>query len=208
MEWWTSLSQGQGTLLSGTVTGVCALFAATLAVTLFSRKVKSLENALSASENLLDDHRNMVVRTLGDIQERLEILDTQSGSLIETSARIEGSVSEISDAQAPPDDAVGTDVDFWSELRNRWFSVRDRLEEIAADEKIDGRTRAKYGRIDRRKFYSLIDCVEGDGNISRAQAKLFHDSLSLWMKFRNNRAIPAQNDVAAMERLLQEINRN
>jgi hypothetical protein len=205
MDWWVNLTQGQGTLLSGTVTGVSALFAAFLAVTFFSRKVKSLESALSESQRLLDDHRGSVVRILGDIQERLAVLDTQSGSLIETSARIEGSVSEISDAQPAPGDSTGTEFDGWSELRNRWFTVRDRLEEMAADEQIDGRTRAKYGRIDRRKFNLLIECIESDGNITNKQANIFQAALGLWLRFRNNRASPEQYDLDQMSKFLEEI---
>jgi hypothetical protein len=205
MNWWIQLTQGQGTLLSGAITGACAISAAILAVTVFSRKVRSLESALSESQNLLTAHRESVVQTLGDIQERIAVLDTQSGSLLESSARIEGSVTEISEAQPAPDDGGDNLIDTWSELRNRWFSVRDRLEEIAADEGIDGRTRAKYGRLDRRQFGRLIDAVEADGHIMHERAALFRRALELWLSFRNNRMKPAQEHLSEMDNLLASV---
>ncbi len=78
--------------------------------------------------------------------------------------------------------------------------MRDRVEEIAADPAIDGRSRARYNRIDRRIFKNLLDALVAD-NLLGVNGPLLTDALALWHKYRNNRLPVPQKDLERMREL-------
>lgn len=199
---WDQLTQPQATLLSGALTVIAALCGVWLAWRLFSEKVKDLKSALEESNKLVVEHRNSVIVTLADIQTRLSGLDELSRSASVRLGTIQGTVEDLESA-ATVQDGPPAQEDRQERMRTRWFEIRDRLENLAASARIDGRTRAKYGRIDRRTYASLIDSMEWDGNLS--QPNHFRQALGLWLRYRNGRNAPTDVDEALMERLHAEI---
>ena len=85
-------------------------------------------------------------------------------------------------------------------MRANWERIRDRLEAIAANSQIDGRTRAKYGRIDRRRYSDLVNALHNDGEIG-ADVNFYRDAVELWQKFRTGRATPSEGEVQTMQDL-------
>jgi hypothetical protein len=87
-----------------------------------------------------------------------------------------------------------------------WEKIKDKIETIAANPEIDGRTSAKYGRIDRRQYLKLIEALEADKQLG-THAPLYWEAIELWQKYRPNRAVPTIEDVQKMEDLANKIGR-
>lgn len=202
MNWWQNLSEAQATVISGILTCLAALGGVLLAWRLFSAKVKDLTGALEESQLLLNDHRDAVATTLAKIGNQLTAVDAQVSSTLESVGRIGATVGDLDSAQSAPE-ATARELDRRDQLRTLWFEIRDHLEALAARADIDGRTRAKYGRIDRRSYGSLIDAMEWDGNLPSGAS--FRNAVALWHRFRNGRNTPTAQEVTAMDYLRSQI---
>jgi hypothetical protein len=200
---WEQLTEPQATLISGGLTFFGAIGGVLLAWTLFSSKVRDLRGALQESQNLLNEHRDTVSATLIGINVQLSSLDAQVSSTLESLGRIGGTVDDIESAQSSVE-APGPELNRRDEMRAKWSGVRDHLESLAARPDIDGRTRAKYGRIDRRNYGSLIDSMEWDDNLG-PHAASFRSAVELWHRFRNGRNTPTPEELAAMDYLRGQI---
>ena len=204
MNWWATLSAGQGSALSGAFTATGAVVGVFIASRFFSGKVKTLSEALSESKRLLDEHALYVNLTLTDITEKFNVLDTQFSSFTSGIGRIESSVGDLSDkADESTDEALTAD---WDTIRGLWLDVRDELEKRASSDLIDGRTRAKYGRIDRRKYIELIDSMASDRKITDADAESFRSAFSTWRQYKNGRKVVEQKDVKKLRELKEKLN--
>ena len=198
MSWWLTLTAPQATLLSGILTFFGAIGGVLLAWSLFSSKVRDLRGALQKSQRLLNDHREFVSTTLVSINNQLISLDAQVSSTMESVGRIGGTVDDIESVQSNPE-VPAPELNRRDQVRSAWSAIRDHLESLAAGSSVDGRTRAKYGRIDRRNYATLIELMEWDGNLPNAAA--FRSAVELWHRFRNGRNSPTAREVAAIEYL-------
>lgn len=199
MTWWTHLSPGQGSLLAGICTAIGAVLGIVIAGKFFSGKVKTLNEALATSQTLLEEHARAVAATLEVIRERISILDAQTGSLASGLGRIEANTVELTETAENPSSPAPEDP--WDTLRTLWFEIRDELERRASDERIDGRTRAAYGRIDRRQYYLLIEKMTDRGSLGPRSSSLFRDALALWQGCKSGRAPVRSEDVEKMRGL-------
>lgn len=210
---WETLTEPQAILLSSLITVIAAVMGVLLGWWLFAGKVKSLAEAVEHTEGILNGHKDATTNTLNEIVQQvassLEAINTLRGqiadqvaaqevapilaeaSILEARDTVEayGELGEIETLAAPDRSAV---VDAWD-------SIRAEIERLAADPGIDGRTRAKYSRVDRRSYKYLIDLMDWDGTIPNPKANQLREAHEIWMSYRNGRR---QVSVADLNRLL------
>jgi hypothetical protein len=209
VEFWSTVTTPQATIVSGGLTLLAAVGAVLLGSWLFSGRVKDLRGALDASDKLLTDHSASVRTALLNITERLTDLDAQFTTTLESLGQLRGNVSDLQSAEASRTETPGAgpaaapEPPVTSEkLREDWAAIRDRLEQRAADPAIDGRSRAKYARIDRRRYLALIDAMAGDDALGN-EAPNYREAARIWQKYRTGRSSPTFEDAAKMSSLRQ-----
>jgi hypothetical protein len=198
------LSAGQGSALSGIFTALGAVVGIVIASKFFSGKVKTLSEALDRSKELLENHAGSVSMTLTAITDEVNVLKTSISSLAEQSGRIESNTIENSELQEV-DQLPEAQAISWAELKNFWFEIRDDLERHANSENIDGRRRAAYGRIDRRRYDDLITRMQNDGELSIATGATYRRALALWLSYRNGRRAVTPADYEEMKSMLESL---
>ncbi len=193
---WETLTQPQATLLAGILTFAGALFGVILGWGLLSGRVKDLKTSIDNSDVLLKKHEATIEATLSVTRDQLEQLNVQVAATLGGLNQMRGAAAEPELPPAPANEPPG-DEDSRRMLREHWASIRDHLEEIAADPRIDGRTRAKYGRIDRRSYLELIRSLDFDGALGDLTPR-YREALELWQRFRSGRATPSAQDLGKM----------
>lgn len=202
-EFWNSLTDAQATVLASLITITAALLGVVLGSVLFGGRVNTLERSLSRAEELLEKHRIAVTATLADIQQKLITLDEQAAANISTSNQILGNVIELPES-GQVDGTTEEQRDQSAELRAKWNAVRDELESEAANLEIDGRTRAKYSRIDRRSYPDLIAAMKADG-LLRGTADLYSRAVAIWHVNKNGRRQPSKEEISELSDILARI---
>ncbi len=196
---WEGLTQGQGTVIAALITLVAALGGVVLGWLLFSGRVKSLETALTVVESNVQTHLRTVESALRDYEEKL---NEQLASLSSQLVNVSSSVAEI--PTSLPGDIAPAQQKAQDNMRANWERIRNNLEAIAANLTIDGRTRARYARIDRRRYADLVSALDIDGKLG-AENILYRNAVELWQKFRTGRATPSADEVQAMQDLAHRI---
>lgn len=201
---WFVVSPGQGSALSGFFTAVGAVTGIIIAGKLLAGKVKTLSEALDESKRLLGEHSVAVTSTLKEITEEVNVLKDAVGGVGEQASRIE---SNVVDAEAirQPEALEQDEVANWELVKSLWQDARDKLEEAANSDQLDGRRRAAYSRIDRRTYNELIDRMQRDGELSQQRARLFRDALAIWYRYRNGRMGVAAPDIARLRQIRAEL---
>jgi hypothetical protein len=184
---WSALTEAQATIIAALLTIIAAVIGVGLGAWLFGGRVKDLDSAIKASEAILLTHKGAVETTLAEIR-------TQMASLSETIGQVRGTIAEQQSANEDDDGAP------WREAREAWEAVRDELERIAAKPDIDGRRRAKYARLDRRRYQDLIASVGDDGYLA-PNRPLYEEAVGLWVKYRNGRKNPTKADLARLKEI-------
>jgi uncharacterized phage infection (PIP) family protein YhgE len=197
---WQNLSQGQGTVIAAMITVIAALGGVVLGWLLFSGRVRNLETALSTSESKVQDHLRKVESALKEYE---STVNDQLSSLSQQLSQLSGSVADI------PTASQGSSIEpaqqkAQDNMRENWARIRDRLEEIASSPKIDGRTRAKYNRIDRRRYEDLVSALQSDEKLD-ADTTSYRDAVELWQRFRTGRATPTADEVQTMRELAKRL---
>lgn len=188
---WASVTEPQATIIAAALTIVAAIAGVALGAWLFGGRVKDLGSAIEATDKILKAHKSEVDVTLTDIK-------AQIGSMVESLGQLRGNVGDLQSANEPEGQNL------WRETRDAWEAVRDKLEQIAVRPDIDGRTRAKYARIDRRRYHDLIASIGNDGYLA-PNRELYEEAIGLWMRYRNGRANPTRahlNRLQELQRLL------
>ncbi len=195
MEWWTAVTEPQATIIAALLTVIAALTGVLLGSWLFSGKVSDLKAALTEAEKHLEQYRGQVevaVREIGST------LDVQVQAIQQSLGNISTSVNDLRESGAVEEAApIAGGEPPQADLRECWTRIRDRLEEIAAGPQIDGRTRAKYTRIDRRRYSEFIGALARDGQLG-ANEQQYWDALEIWNRNRNGRREPSPQDVQRM----------
>ncbi|RII39012.1 hypothetical protein DL237_10060 [Pseudooceanicola sediminis] len=193
-QWLLDLSQPQATLGAGIMTFFGAIAAVLLGWWLFSGKVRDIKSALDTTDRLLTDHQSRVQLSLADIEEKLS-------SLTASTAQIR---ADVSDRQALDEELASEpegqdeipELSF-EDLASNWLRIRDRLEEIASDSQIDGRTAAKYSRIDRRKYADLVASLNRDDELGE-KGPQFLEAAQIWASHRSRKKDPTQSVIQRM----------
>jgi hypothetical protein len=203
-EAWTNITAPQATIVSGFLTLLAAVFGVILGWWLFSGRVRDLKSAIDSSDKLLADHRSTVEQAIGEIRTKVGGLDALFTTALESLGQLRGNVSDLqsiasSQDEAAPPAAVGP-VGNPEMLRDDWDAIRDALEQRAADPTVDGRRRAKYARIDRRRYLALINALDEDGALGD-KAPDYREASNLWQRYRNGRRAPSADDSQRMSTL-------
>jgi hypothetical protein len=135
-------------------------------------------------------------------------LTTLEGRITELDRRVTEGLGQIRGSVSDVQSSIGTErvpeqqLSFRDELRGFWSAIRDRLEEIAADPTTDGRTRAKYGRIDRRNYGDLVKTLAKDAKLGRNESK-YWEAIEIWQKYKSGLKAPSDEDVMKMKRVAE-----
>jgi len=201
-SWWTTLTAPQATLLSGGLTFLAAVAGVLLGWWLLSGKVKDLRGAIEESDKLMKQHSASVATALGEVRSKVGALDAQFTTTLESLGQLRGAVGDIQSAASPEESApaeASREV-----LRAAWERIRDHLERLAANPQIDGRTRAKYGRIDRRRYLDLVDALDWDQQLADLGDR-YREAVTLWQQHRTGRRAPSSKACEQMVRLRNEL---
>ena len=190
-------------IVSGGLTLLAAVFGVVIGWWLFSGRVKDLKGALDESDRLLTAHRTSVEKALIDINEKVTGINEQFTTTVESLGQLRGKVSDLESASSSIDEAPITErAANPKDLRDDWEAIRDQLEQRAADPSVDGRTRARYARIDRRGYLDLIDALNNDRALG-VEAPSYREANIIWQKYRNGRRSPTIDDARKMSSLRQ-----
>lgn len=203
------MDEGLAVFLSGLMTLVGALLVTFIGPIVLQKSVKGLEAAAQAADQL----HSKITENFSSINEQLSALERASATV--QNLQIENNENTLeapNDAENAPDDRFPPEpgqlpgVDAREILVSSWRKAQSFIEDTASSSKIDGRTRAKYSRIDRRSYIDLIYSIHHDGNIVGAieEWEALHQD---FRRYRNPRvAAPtveeAQEYQGRIERLL------
>jgi TolA-binding protein len=210
---WNGITAPQATILSAGVTALAAVVGVTLGWLLFAGRVKSLKEALDRSEALIQDHAGQVQAALtahstaidAEIVRMNERLVHLSEDMQVNVTTVQTLRADFADAETQGEDeeqpAAEAHENRLDQLRSDWNAVRGRIEAIASDPAVDGRSRARYARIDRRQYWALVDELTKPQDLLHGQHDLFSEAVELWHRYRNGRNEPTPQDAARMSEL-------
>ena len=205
LSWWAGLTDAQATLLAGACTPIAALIAVWLGSRFFEGKVISLKDAITTSGKVLDEHISKIETYQRELEEKLTFIEQITLDNGATAAKISGSETQDEiDAIAPKADIASTKLKDRETLLSHWSRVKSVIEEKASDPQIDGRTRARYNRIDRRNYKDLVDALVKDSRISSV-SKIIYEAIDLRNSFRNGKKEISSNDIDLMNNLADKI---
>lgn len=217
LSFWLALNEAQAIILGSVVTVLGTLLAVGLGSFFFSGKVKSIEDAIERSEKVVEAHLATLTTTLGAIAEKTSQLDEMLAALSPKVAELSAGFADqeqeavqqdgLHEPAVGPAPQEGENGDtFRSEVRTLWFGVRDRIERMASAAHIDGRTRAKYMRIDRRSYPELIAVMRTDGNLGAPAAEAANQVFTAWARYRRAQFDPTANEMARLREAAQVVN--
>jgi hypothetical protein len=200
MQIWTGLTVPQATLISGFLTLVAAIVGVMLGSWLFSGRVRDLKAALDESDKFIRDHKTSVESSLDELKSHLHAFIVSTD---ESLGQIRGQINDDTSESIQELDTPA--LDRRDELKAEWSAIRDDLERKAANTDVDGRTRAKYWRIDRRNYIDLVNALDKDHKLGN-NASQYRAAVNLWHQFRNGRVVVNQEDVKQMMELRKFLN--
>lgn len=201
MAFWTNLTAPQATVLSGLMTFAGALAAVFLGWFLFSGRVTTLQAAIGEAEKTIHKFQQNVESSLGAINERIEKQDVVIASVSEVINRTSGEVSEIGARDMQPASGTQDQQNSRDDINKNWSLVRDYIERLANNPEIDGRTRARYNRIDRRSYQDLVDALLVDGHLNAERAKDIQKAIVLWRRYRGGKLTVEASDAQWIQQL-------
>lgn len=159
------------------------------------RRAHHLKSALEDTNTQNELLKYEVDSALGEVQQYLT-------TTVEGIGQLRAAVSEIpTSADRPNQSGDWASLD---QIRDDWNAIRDDLERRAADPKIHGRTRSKYGRVDRRSYPTLIDMMNANGNLQHEVAD-FRAAHSIWSQHKRGHQPPDQAPAIQMNMLRQRL---
>jgi hypothetical protein len=189
------MTEAYATLIAALITAFGTVSAVAIGVSSFRGRVKDVESALTAIENSMISHQTNMGNLMSELAEQATT----------TLQRLNAVKQELDEREPEPVVEVeGHGQPFRQQLLEQWHRVRDKIEALAADAEIDGRTRAMYARRDRRSYWALIEEMDERGHL-RGGIAPYNEALELWMRFKNNRVVPNLDDIARMTNLADRV---
>jgi hypothetical protein len=195
-DFWRSVTAPQATIIAAALTVFAAIVGVALGWWLFSGRVRSLKEALDKSDELLRRHAEEVAGILAEVRQEV-------ASSMEGLGQLRGTVGDLQIASASEGVTEGQ-LATRDEVQGNWNAIRDRLERIATEPAIDGRTRAKFARIDRRRYADLVDALAAKGLLD-AHEGAFTEAVNLWQRYRNGKTTPTKANAARMAELREQL---
>ena len=195
------ISPGLGSALSGLFTAIGAVGAVLLAQWFFRARVTDLKTALAETSDTVKQFRLETQNELEALERKFEDLNEALSGVQETASKTQAAVRDQGDGEpATSDDGEQTTREI---LFEKWYEIAGHLEEIASAPSIDGRTRAKFGRIDRRSYYNLAEALSDydllDGKLDKVE-----EAISLWYSCRKRKRVD-QKSAEKMSEFADEI---
>lgn len=183
MEYWNSVTDAQATIIAALLTILAAVLGVLLGAWLFGGRVKSLESALKKTEDRVAEFRKKV-------EDQLSAIEPQVGSLLKLAQEVRASVDDLDNSQPVPEPDAAAPATR-ANLKVVWQEIRDVIDSIASDQDVDGRTRARFARIERYSYEDLINALaekellgEHRGDFLRANA--------IWQNYQRRPDDPRQ----------------
>lgn len=202
---WTELTIPQANVLAGLFTMVAAIVAIVAGGMFFDRKVRSLQEAIKSTERDLEKHISNLQTALAGVKDRVleKVAEIEEITLAtgERAANESGKDSLVDQIDAVEEAGAAPQVpEPKVRLMAAWEDIRTKLEATVSDEAIDGRTRAKYLRIDRRSYRDLISAILRDGRLVPVEEQLFR-AVALRNQFKRGRMEVSEANAEEMETL-------
>ena len=196
------ITPGQGSALSGLFAAVGAISAVFLAQYFFRNRIADLKGAIKETETIVDQFRGSVNVQFGAITKSVGSLNESIGGVLASLAQTQAAVREGQQAGEEAVPALADDHRSPKELLSEnWYAIIEHIESIASSPNVDGRTRAKYARIDRRSYYDLIKSLNDDRRLGQFRRQA-DKSAELW--YSNRRKQRVSNADAENMRILRE----
>ena len=190
------ISAGLATIVAASISGVVAVIVTSIQSKKLNAKI--IQNERKNDEKIEDiEAEKYVVQNVGArLDDTVMSLSSRIDRMEKNMERFKYAFnSQIASAQIDK-------VYYSSNVSVDWIKIRDYLESIV-ESVYDGRTKAKYDRIDRRNYALLVDALEADGMLNRSQAIAFKDAASLWHKYKRmkkNNGVVDESDAMAMRK--------
>lgn len=196
------ISPGLGSALSGFFTGTGAVLAILLAQRFFRGRITDLKGAVKETEETLERFQGAVAEKLETISGAIENLNLVIAGVQESVAKTQAAVHDSQpEEEQPPAQQIQAPAK--DRLTDEWHKILDHVESIASSPNVDGRTRAKYGRIDRRSYYDLVATLDDDGLMGGARDAA-DAATGLWYSCRRRQEVD-EEEVNEMQGYRQAI---
>lgn len=203
MEFWVGLTLPQANVLAALFTMLAGVIAVIGGGWIFGKKVASLQSAIESTNKDLESHiaklelalANVKVSVLEKVAEIEEIALKTGERVASESGKDSGDDSR--DLQSKDRDTSNA-TDPRARLLSAWDDIRKKLEATASDDTVDGRTRAKYLRIDRRSYRELALALIRDGRLSAVSAEI-ESATALRNQVKRGKLEVADQHAAEME---------
>lgn len=199
MAFWEQLTAPQATVISTILTVLSTIFGVSLGLLFFNNRINSLKSAINKTEELVNKYIDNINLKFKQYREEN---NEASAALSAQVGQIGGAVADI--AAADGNGLISSLGEGRRSIKENWVIVRDKIENIASDPEIDGRTRAKYARIDRRRYGDLIAALSADGRLQKKDQS-FRSAYEIWLKFRSGRLSPSEIELSEMQDIVNNI---
>lgn len=188
--------------------GVADFKTAVKAVTKSAEDVEKATTLVTVSANDVKAATDGIARDLETLKSNLlqineAVSGVQSASAL-AQARFQEEVQELRAEATEPTRLSDEEQRLNDDMRKQWSKLQELVEGAASDVDIDGRTRAKYARIDRRNYERLAVTLYNDGHLPGSEDQ-WRKVIDLWNKSKRNRHQVSPATVAEFRKEVDDI---
>lgn len=193
---WSEVTQPQATIIAAFLTIVAAVLGVLLGSWLFGGRVKSLQSALDKTEAEVGRFKERV-------DEQLKDLEPQIAAVLKIVREIKIEAQDIAPEEVAPTTAERA-LPTRKNLKAVWHQIRDKIEQIASDQNIDGRTRARYSRYARYTYEYLIEALASDRHLNGFKP-LFLEANSIWQNYQRRPNDPTLDEFNRLQAIRDQV---
>jgi len=151
----------------------------------FGGKVKNVTNSLEEIQRIITEFQVTIEERFAQITSTIVDVDASISGLQDVAASTQAAVYDNRELDGGNEFPSENEIDKKRKVYEIWEQIRGVIEKIASSDEIDGRTRAKYARKDRRSYYTLLESLSADGRISDYVSQ-FNRSAEIWYSCRRS----------------------
>lgn len=211
-----NLTGAQAEVISAATTLFSALLVAIVApvvfhlvargrVTDFNQAVGELKKAAERAKDQ-SDTIGKAMSTITTVASGVTELGVLVASVQETLANTQNTLLEAQPEQTMlnGNGAIQSPETHRDQVRRLWRGLQEFVERQASDPGINGNTRAKYARIDRRGYLRLVELLHSEGNLT-GDIVAWREAYALASSAAHSNVEPTQADVQRMEHLAEAL---